>query len=474
LSGLISDLSHLERLGGSIADDVGRVLHSEGRILRAIHPGKDGAVRALLASGLVDDLVAQGLFPRTSVTDLSSPEFPLVLEHERLENVSYPCEWSFSMFRDAALMVLRVNETANRYGYELKDCHAMNVIFSPGGPQYVDLGSFTPWTDPARGWVGADEFVRYYLYTLAIWRTGNEAIARKLLNDTTSGLLHREFALYQSPLLRALPLSVTDNLLMAARLFRELRLTSDDRIRTRLPGPLASLLCFLKRTNLLPCRPLTNDQLARRVRSHEKKAPSRPPRVIPGSGHPAAATPQRDARVMAVIESLKPASVLDLAGGDGQRAAEIAKLPGVRTVICNDLNDHAIDRCHERNREAGHTVLPTVIDFMRPMQQCFTPLPAERLASDVVIALDLTYPMLFVRALHVDAVLRAIGAFANHDVLVEFVPLGPHAPSDGAGWYHRDWFEGHFRAIFDGVRVEVLEGGRVLFVGRKRPAEQVG
>jgi SAM-dependent methyltransferase len=464
------DLSRLERLGGSTADDVGRVLQSEGRILRAIHPGKDGDVHELLASGLIDELVAQGLFPRTTVTDLSSAAFPLVLEHARLENVTYPCEWSFAMFRDAALMVLRVNETANRYGYELKDCHAMNVIFAPGGPQYVDLGSFVRWTEPARGWVAADEFVRYYLYTLAIWRTGNEAIARKLLNDTTSGLLHREFALYQWPLLRALPLGVTDYALMAGRLFRELRLTSDERIRTRLPGPLASLLCGLKGANLLPCRPLSHSRLARRVRRLEKKAPSLPPRVMPGKGHPPAATPERDARLLAILETLAPASVLDLAGGDGRRAAEIARLPGVGRVICNDMNDQAIDRCHERNRGAGHAVLPTVFDFMRPMQQCFTPLPAERLVCDVVIALDLTHAMLFVRGLHVDAVLRAIGAFAGEHVLVEFVPLGPDAPADAAGRYHRDWFEGHFRAVFDGVRVEELEGDRLLFIGRTRPA----
>jgi hypothetical protein len=463
-----SDFQHLERLAGSFADDVGQMFQGDGRLFRAIHPGKVAAVRELLASGLVDELVAEGLFPRTWPTDMASPRYPLVLEHERLMHVTYPFEWSFEMFRDAALTVLRVNETANRYGYELKDSHAMNVVFSPSGPQFVDLGSFIRQTDPTRGWIAYDEFERHYLYTLALWRTGNELFARNGLIGRFVENKHLAHALYRSPLLRALPLRVLEDLLEAGRLYRAFHLLPNARIRASLPAPLGHAMCALKDTGLLPYGLASNAQLAAKVRRMARKAPSPSRRARNDRRRPPEASAQRDQRVLELVAAMQPASVLDLAGGDGTLAQAMSRLPGVRAVICNDMDDHAIDRCHARNRATGGTVVCAVFDFVFPLRQSLTPAPHERLAADVVVALDLTRLLLVSRRLDVDAVLQAIGAYAREHVIVEFVPLSREEVPNAPEWYRPDWFAAHFRAAFDDVRSEAVGGDRVLFVGRKR------
>lgn len=463
-----SGLHPLERLEGSFADDMGQMFQGGGRLFRAIHPGKVAAVRDLLASGLVDELVAEGLFPRTWATELASPKYPLVLEHERLSHVTYPFEWSFEMFRDAALTVLRVNETANRYGYELKDSHAMNVVFSPGGPQFVDLGSFIRRTDPTRGWVAYDEFERRVLFTLALWGTGNELFARNGLLGRFVENKHLAHALYRSPLLRALPLRVLEDLLEAGRLYRALHLLPNARLRSSLPAPLGHAVCALKDAGLLPFGLASNAQLAAKVRGMARKAPSPSRPARHDRRRPPEASAQRDQRVLELVAAMQPVSVLDLAGGDGRRAQELSRLPGVRTVICNDMDDHAIDRCHARNRATGGTVIPAVFDFVFPLRQPLTPAPHERLAADVVVALDLTRLLLVLRRLDVDAVLQAIGAYAREQVIVEFVPLSREEAPTAPDWYHPDWFAAHFKDAFDDVRSEAVGGDRVLFVGRKR------
>src|SRR5205809_1605 len=57
-----------------------------------------------------------------------------VLRPEPIEFISYPYEWSFSQYRDAALVALEVQRRALRRGMILKDCSAYNVQFHKGRP----------------------------------------------------------------------------------------------------------------------------------------------------------------------------------------------------------------------------------------------------------------------------------------------------------------------------------------------------
>lgn len=468
MSGPSLDLNRLEPLGASIADEVGRMFRHGDRLLRAIYASEVQAVRELLASGLVEDLVAEGLFPRTTVTELSSERFPLVLEHEVFGYVTYPFEWSFGMLRDAALLVLKINMRANAYGYELKDGHAMNVVFTPRGPAFVDLGSFVKIADPACGWIAEADFVHHCLHPLRMWAEGREPIARKLLVGAFAKDMPLALVRDRHPLTRALPLRVVEDMLEALRLYRALRVASHEQIRARLPFPFGPMLCALKRAGMLPGGRASHEGLARRVRRLAAPTPSPARAARQDRGRPPEAGPRRDARVLELAATLAPASVLDLACGDGERARALSKLPGVRTVIGNNPDAHAIDRCRERQAQSGDTLLTSVVDVIRPAQYFGFALPHERLAADLVIALDLTRYWLFTRTLYIDVLLEAIGAYARGYVLIEFVPLSAEDPPEAAAWYNAEWFEAQFRVCFELTHVEPFNDGRVLFVGRKR------
>lgn len=74
-----------------------------------------------------------------------------VFRTDILPFVSYPYEWSFSQFKEAALLTLKINQIALEYGMILKDASMFNVQFTGCKPVFIDLASFevyeqdTPW-----------------------------------------------------------------------------------------------------------------------------------------------------------------------------------------------------------------------------------------------------------------------------------------------------------------------------------------
>src|SRR4051812_22271233 len=153
--------SEIKWVGLSTADDVGRVFVWQNRIFRAVFNERLDGVSRLLSSGLLDELADQNLIPRTYVSEYSLDGFGMVLEHHRIRTLSYPYEWSFEMLRDAALAGLRINIIAKKHGYQMKDCHAFNVVFEGTNPMYVDIGSFVPRTNDSE-WICYEEFLRSY------------------------------------------------------------------------------------------------------------------------------------------------------------------------------------------------------------------------------------------------------------------------------------------------------------------------
>src|SRR5688572_10937907 len=105
----------------SVADDIGRVFIWKDNIYRGIYEKKIGQIKKLLNCGLLDELVKEKLVPETTITDYTADGFGLILQHTRVQTLTYPYEWSFEMLKDSALTVLRANLISKKYGYQTKD-----------------------------------------------------------------------------------------------------------------------------------------------------------------------------------------------------------------------------------------------------------------------------------------------------------------------------------------------------------------
>src|SRR3989337_2453982 len=95
---------------GSFRDPAGRVVRQGDRIFRVVSPEKAEETRAVLEAPFFKRRAGSSIVPtwvasdrdRTSVTSGIQGDFPLVLEHERIEVISYPFEWPFFLFKRAA------------------------------------------------------------------------------------------------------------------------------------------------------------------------------------------------------------------------------------------------------------------------------------------------------------------------------------------------------------------------------------
>jgi len=117
--------------------------------------------RHLMESGLYRTLVeAELLLPHEEL------EEGLLLP-EQLSFVSYPYEWSFSEWKDAALTTLAIQLQALDYGMSLKDASTFNIQFHRGKPMLIDTLSFETYSE-GKPWVAYRQFCEHFLAPLAL------------------------------------------------------------------------------------------------------------------------------------------------------------------------------------------------------------------------------------------------------------------------------------------------------------------
>lgn len=121
-------------------DMMGKVLKKDGKIYRGVYAASAEWFEKLWCSGLIQALAEARLVPGTYMTDYGDEEFPIVLEHERVE-ISTVKMWNTDMVRDACITVAIVNEVCKRFGYKLIDGHLNNITFVSGKPMFIDIGS---------------------------------------------------------------------------------------------------------------------------------------------------------------------------------------------------------------------------------------------------------------------------------------------------------------------------------------------
>lgn len=161
-----------ERHPASFRDPDSRVFVAGERILRGFSAAGAARFKAVQATGLLDDLIRDGLLMPTRDSPGVAADSPLagfehVVEHEPVAFVSHPFEWPFALLRGAALLHLDVHLRALERGVTLVDASAYNVQFRGASPVYIDVGSFRPY-EPGELWAGHRQFCEQFLNPLLL------------------------------------------------------------------------------------------------------------------------------------------------------------------------------------------------------------------------------------------------------------------------------------------------------------------
>lgn len=369
----------------SYADSQGRVFRVGAQLCRGVTAERAAFCARLIDTGVVADLVAKKLLVSTMRSALSAEGYAMVLEHQRVSHVSYPFEWSGEMMRAAALHTLEMLATLGGHGLTLKDAHGWNVLFHGCEPVFVDFGSIVE-AAPAGGWLPhvEQEFREHFLHPLELLAAGHGRITRALLRDFDQGISLAE-------------------------------------CRALLP---ASALALQADGQSLPWEMYKQYLAALDLRAASLGwsgyYDGEFPRLEPDEHW----TPKHHA-VHQLLRRFQPATVLDIGTNRGWYAMLAAKLGA--QVVAFDNDEVCINQLFADARRARLAVQPLLMSYLNPAArhgggEGVTESAAERLQSDLVLALAMVHHMVFKMNLNFEQIAAGLAAYTKRTLVVELPP----------------------------------------------------
>lgn len=457
----------------SLVDDVGPVFFTKDKVYRAINYKFESYTRELIGSGFIDQLINDGLFPRTGISDKILDGYAFVIEHELISPIIYPYEWSPEMLRRAGECILAVNKIANSYGYELKDAQPYNVLFLYGNPVFVDFGSFVK-KEINSVWLAYEEFVNCYCRPLLLVERGFSDLYKHLFllrgamnaNDL-SRVTNRFYGLIGLRSARAIR-----NLIS---ILRRADSVNTKKIEHKFKNPFIRF--FIKialHSKLIPIKQLNSESLLKLIKSYKLTSVSKwshyhtTAGVYTNSGG-IELTP-RMKRITEKVESLSPKTVIELAGNQGVLSRAISLLPCVERVLCTDYDLLAIDQLALRTT-ANDKVYMACFDFMGDARESLSKERCNRFNSEIVIALAVTHHLALSQGFTIHSIIETIASYTSKYLIIEFMPLGlwdgvnsPPVPT----WYNEEWFIKGLELYFTIIEREQLEANRIVFIAKKQ------
>ncbi len=152
----------------SFKDPVAKVFFLQGdenNIYRSLESAYLPHYQFLKTSGLADALISKNfLVPFEETID---PAGAMVLKARKISFVTYPYEWTFSQWKDAALLTLKIQYQALKFGMTLKDATPFNIVFEGNKPLFIDISSFEIFK-PRQPWQAFKQFSENFYMPLLL------------------------------------------------------------------------------------------------------------------------------------------------------------------------------------------------------------------------------------------------------------------------------------------------------------------
>jgi hypothetical protein len=154
----------------SYKDRDGFVFQYQDKFFRCINASYHQNYQTLMQSGLYDQLTKKKwLLTHREVTDIPELNLPgkQIILPQQISVITYPYEWSFNMWQDAALLTLNIAKESIAMGMMLKDATPFNIQFLNGTPFFIDTLSFAKY-QPEKPWVAYRQFCECFLAPLLL------------------------------------------------------------------------------------------------------------------------------------------------------------------------------------------------------------------------------------------------------------------------------------------------------------------
>ena len=170
----------LTALSSSYRDNDGFVFKQNDTYYRLIKPSYFSHYNLLMSSGLYKNLTDAGRLVKHEEIDASFFQTNIdgkIILPEQISFISYPYEWSFDMWRDAAIVTLKIAAQALEHEIILKDATPFNIQFHKGRPVFIDTLSFEK-HEEGTSWIAYHQFCECFLGPLLLMHYGHRDLGK--------------------------------------------------------------------------------------------------------------------------------------------------------------------------------------------------------------------------------------------------------------------------------------------------------
>lgn len=194
-------LENIEFEAGSFRDPAGKIFYHKNKVYRILDEEGSKRFGFLEKNDLLKNLIDKKFLIPSNRKNSQSFEFKdiinrQIIEHDRIDYVSYPYEWSFQQLKDAAIHHLDLHLYLMDNNATLIDGSAYNIQFIGHKPIFIDILSIKEYED-GEYWKAHRQFCENFLNPLILkskkdidfnnWFKGNlEGITTKDLNAILS------------------------------------------------------------------------------------------------------------------------------------------------------------------------------------------------------------------------------------------------------------------------------------------------
>ena len=175
-------MQNINAIASSYRDNDGFVFKQNNIIYRLIKPSYFPHYDLLISSKLYNELTSAGRLiahEEINAHSLNIVENCKIILPTQIPFISYPYEWSFDMWRDAAIVTLKIAIQSLQKEMILKDATPFNIQFYNGRPVFIDTLSFEKY-ELDKPWVAYRQFCESFLAPLLLMHYGHRDLGKML------------------------------------------------------------------------------------------------------------------------------------------------------------------------------------------------------------------------------------------------------------------------------------------------------
>jgi hypothetical protein len=400
----------MNREEASFRDHSGFIFYEGSKVFRTVSRSYKANYDHLINSGLYEELVKNGLMVAHDEMDghdfLLREDIYKVISPEKVPFISYSGEWCFSQIKEAALVTLKVQQTALKYGMFLKDASSYNIQFWGSKAIFIDTLSFEIHV-AGHPWVAYRQFCEHFLCPLLLISKVDDQF-HKLLATSLDGI-----PLSLTAKLLPIRQKINPSILMhvvlhaqAQKKYQSNKIATTNSLFTKeylihLSKGLEKLIGKLEWKSPTLWGTYYEDDVEKGYLKEKKQA------------------------VAKWINSEKPQNVWDLGANDGtfSKLASTLNIP----VLSLDIDLGAVEKNYlEAKLESSSNILPLVFNFANPTPSYGWALKErkslfERGKADMILALGLVHHMVITEGVPLDQISAFLSRICNV-LIIEFIP----------------------------------------------------